>query len=139
MGRISWSQVQQWKSCPYKWKLAYVDGHRQWVDNIYTVYGKALHATMQTYLEEMYNESIVKADKLDLPNMLLDRLKYYYSEGVKAADGKHFSTQKELSEFCIQGAKGLEWFKKHRADYFQKKNWELVGIEVQLEEKYRHV
>ena len=139
MGRISWSQVQQWKSCPYKWKLNYVDGHRQWVDNIYTVYGKALHATMQTYLEEMYNESIVKADKLDLPNMLLDRLKYYYSEGVKAADGTHFSTQKELTDFCIQGAKGLDWFKKHRADYFQKKNWELVGIEVQLDEKYRHV
>ena len=69
----------------------------------------------------------------------MDRLKFYYSEGVKAADGKHFSTQKELTEFCIQGAKGLEWFKKHRSDYFQKKNWELVGIEVQLEEKYRQV
>ena len=78
MGRISWSQVTSWKSCPYKWKLGYIDGLRQFKDSIYTVYGKAFHATMQTYLEEMYNESIVKADTLDLPNMLLDRLKFYY-------------------------------------------------------------
>jgi hypothetical protein len=139
MGRISWSQVTSWKSCPYKWKLGYIDGLRQFKDSIYTVYGKAFHATMQTYLEEMYNESIVKADTLDLPNMLLDRLKFYYSEGVKAADGVHFSTQKELTEFCVQGAKALTWFKKHRGDYFQKKNWELVGVEVELNEKYKYV
>lgn len=139
MGRISWSQVQIWNSCPYRWKLNYIDKLGSFTDSIYTVYGKAIHATLQEYLTEMYENSIVSADKLDLGNMLLDRLKYYYSKGVESADGVHFSTQKELTEFCIQGAKALDWFKKKRGDYFQKKNWELVGIEVPLNTKYKHV
>ena len=132
MERISWSQVQIYNQCPHKWKLNYIDKIRPGSDSIYTVYGKALHATMQTYLEEMYDQSIQQADKMDLGNMLVDRVRFYYAEGVKAAHGKHFSTKQELTEFCIQGAKALEWFKKKRGDYFSKRNWELVGIEVPL-------
>ncbi len=40
-----------------------------------------------------------KADEIDLPNMLVDRVKEHYKEGVKNAKGKHFSTQSELTEF----------------------------------------
>jgi hypothetical protein len=137
--RISWSQVQIYNQCPHKWKLNYIDKIRPGSDSIYTVYGKALHATMQTYLEEMYDQSIQQADKMDLGNMLVDRVRFYYAEGVKAAHGKHFSTKQELTEFCIQGAKALEWFKKKRGDYFSKRNWELVGIEVPLNTEYKGV
>ena len=44
-----------------------------------------------------------------------------------------------MTEFTIQGAKALEWFKKRRGDYFSKRNWELVGIEVPLNTKYKTV
>ena len=38
----------------------------------------------------------------------------------------------ELTEFCVQGAKALDWFKRHRGEYFAKKDWELLGIEVPI-------
>ena len=139
MGKISWSQFQTWSTCPYKWKLNYIDKNRIWTDSIHTIYGKAFHDTLEHYLFIMYNFSIKKADEIDLPNMLVDRVKEHYAEGVKNAKGKHFSTQAELTEFCVQGAKGLTWFKKHRDQYFQKKNWELLGIEVELNTEYKNV
>ena len=139
MGRISWSQFQTWSTCPYKWKLNYIDKNRIWTDSIHTIYGKAFHDTLEHYLFVMYNESIKKADEIDLPNMLVDKVKEHYIKGVKNAKGKHFSTQSELTEFCVQGAKGLTWFKKHRDQYFQKKNWELLGIEVELDTQYKTV
>ena len=36
MARISYSQFSQWVQCPHKWKLQYIDGHRQFKGNIYT-------------------------------------------------------------------------------------------------------
>ena len=139
MGRISWSQVQTWTTCPYKWKINYIDGIKPWTDSIYTVYGKALHETMQKYLDIMYNKSIREADELDLGNILVDNVRTIYSDCVKNANGVHFSTQQELTEFCIQGAKGLTWFVKHRGDYFPKKDWELIGVEVPISTEYKTV
>tara|TARA_Y100000004_G_C8952288_1_gene429146 strand:+ start:1616 stop:2494 length:879 start_codon:yes stop_codon:yes gene_type:complete len=139
MEKISWSQVQIYNQCPFKWKLNYIDKIRPVSDSIYTIYGKALHEVLQTYLTEMYNDSITKADKLDLPNLLVDRVKFYYGDAVEARNGSHFSTQGELTEFCMQGAKALDWFKKRRGQYFSKKNWELMGIEVPLNTEYNGV
>ncbi|MBK64541.1 MAG: hypothetical protein CMB47_03355 [Euryarchaeota archaeon] len=139
MNKISWSQVQTYVQCPYKWKLNYIDKNRKFTDSIYTVYGKAVHEVIQHYLTVMYDKSIKEADEIDMPNMLVDKVKYFYSEGVKNADGEHFSKQSELTEFCVQGAKALDWFKRHRGEYFTKKNWELLGIEVPIEDKYKSV
>jgi RecB family exonuclease len=139
MGRISWSQFGVWSNCPHKWKLNYVDKIRPGSDSIYTVYGKAMHVVLQTYLTTMFEKTIKEADEIDLGNMLVDKVKEFYAQGVKDADGKHFSTASQLTEFCIQGAKGLEWFKKRRGNYFNKKGWELLGVELKLDETYKSV
>ena len=39
----------------------------------------------------------------------------------------------------MQGAIALDWFKKNRANYFAKKNWELLGIEVPIDDEYNGV
>ena len=139
MNKISWSQVQTYVQCPYKWKLNYIDKNRPGSDSIYTVYGKAVHEVIQHYLTTMYEKSIKEADLIDMPNMLVDQVKEFYTEGVKKANGEHFSKQSELTEFCVQGAKALDWFKRHRGEYFSKKNWELLGIEVPIDDKYKSV
>jgi len=139
MGRISWSQFGVWSQCPHKWKLNYVDKIRPGSDSIYTVYGKAMHEVLQTYLTTMFEKTIKEADEIDLGNMLVDKVKEFYAKGVVAANGKHFSTAAQLTEFCIQGAKGLEWFKKRRGNYFNKKGWELLGVELKLDETYKSV
>jgi len=139
MQKISWSQYSAWKSCPQKWKLRYIDKQKIYTDSIYTVYGKAFHEVLQTYLTVMYSESIKAADELDLGNMLVESLRKIYSEAVASMGGSHFSKKSELIEFCIQGAKALDWFKKKRAHYFTKNGWELLGIEVPLEDEYNGV
>jgi len=48
MEKISWSQVQIYNQCPFKWKLNYIDKIRPVSDSIYTIYGKALHEGLQT-------------------------------------------------------------------------------------------
>ena len=50
-----------------------------------------------------------------------------------------FQHKESCQEFCIQGAKALQWFKKRRGQYFSKKNWELIGIEVPLNTQYNGV
>ncbi len=139
MQKISWSQYVAWKSCPQKWKLRYIDKQKFYTDSIHTVFGKAFHEVLQTYLTRMYEESIKNADELDLGNMLVESLKEHYSSAVAAMGGSHFSKKSELIEFCIQGAKALEWFKKKRAYYFNKNGWELIGVEIPINDKYKNV
>ena len=50
MGKISYSQFSQWDKCPQMWKLNYLDKLGTFRDNIYTIFGSALHETIQAYL-----------------------------------------------------------------------------------------
>ena len=43
MKRISYSQYNQWATCPYKWKLNYIDELGEYTDNIHTLFGKSMH------------------------------------------------------------------------------------------------
>jgi hypothetical protein len=41
-------------SCPRKWKLTYIDGLEAPSDSIDTIYGTAMHETIQAFLTEYY-------------------------------------------------------------------------------------
>jgi hypothetical protein len=45
---------------------------------------------------------------------------------------KHFSNPLQLAEYLEDGVAILDWFKKRRKQYFSTKDWELVGIEIEL-------
>ena len=47
MGKISYSQFAMWDKCPYTWKLNYVDKAETFKGNIYTLFGGAIHETIQ--------------------------------------------------------------------------------------------
>ncbi len=70
MNRISYSQYSKWASCPYSWELKYINELSEFEHNIYLIFGSSIHTVMQEYLTVMYNESIRKADELDLSKML---------------------------------------------------------------------
>ncbi len=132
MKRISYSQYSQWDSCPYKWKLNYIDKLGEYTDNIHTLFGTSMHEVLQTYLTVMYNDTIKMADALPLDEMLLHRMKYNYTTIMEKNGGVEFCTQADMEEFYQHGLLILEWIKKKRANYFSKKNYELVGIEVPI-------
>ena len=130
--KISYSQYNQWISCPHKWKLNYIEGLGEYTDSIHTLFGTSMHEVLQTYLTVMYNDTIKMADALPLQKMLLHRMKYNYTTIMEKNGGVEFCTQADMEEFYQHGLLILEWFKKKRANYFSKKNYELVGIEVPI-------
>ena len=67
MGKISYSQFSMWDKCPYTWKANYVDKAETFKGNIYTLFGSAIHETIQAYLVCYYERTIKEADAL-LPN-----------------------------------------------------------------------
>ena len=133
MKRISYSQYNQWVTCPHKWKLNYIDELGEYTDSIHTLFGTSMHEVLQTYLTVMYNDTIKMADALPLEKMLLHRMKTNYTQIMERNGGEVFCEQEDMEEFYSHGLTILEWFKKKRNMYFSKKNYELVGIEVPIE------
>ena len=133
MKKVSYSQYNQWTTCPHKWKLNYVDNLRDYTDSIHTLFGTSMHEVLQTYLTVMYNDTIKMADALPLDKMLLHRMKYNYTKTMESNGGVEFCKQNDMEEFYTHGLAILEWFNKKRANSFSKKNYELVGIEVPIQ------
>ena len=132
MKKISYSQYNQWITCPYKWKLNYIDKLGVFTDSIHTMFGTSMHEVLQTYLTVMYNDTVKMADALPLKKMLLTRMKRNYQQIMERNGGEVFCEQSDMEEFYKHGLLILEWFKKKRANYFSKKGYELVGIEVPI-------
>ena len=133
MKRISYSQYNQWVTCPYKWKLNYIDELRQFTDSIHTMFGTSMHEVLQTYLTVMYNDTAKMADALPLDKMLLHRMKTNYTDIMQRNGGEVFCEQEDMEEFYQHGLNILDWFKKKRGMYFSKRGYELVGVEVPIE------
>ena len=133
MGKISYSQFAKWDKCPYTWKLDYVDKEQTFKGNIYTLFGTAIHETIQAYLVCYYERTIKEADDLPLVDIFSYRLKENYKIS-KAQHGDEFPvTQAEMISFYNDGVNIIKEFLKRKSSYFPKKNTELVGIEVKLD------
>lgn len=129
---VSYSQFSIYLQCPNKWKLDYLDGLRSYEHNINTTFGTSFHNTVQHYLEVMYNESVKKADTIDLAEYLRDNMMTEYKNTLTQNNNKHYSTAEELAEYHADGVAILNYFKKHRSAYFSSKQHTLLGIETPL-------
>ena len=135
MGKISYSQFSKWDKCPYTWKLDYIDKVETFIGNIYTLFGTAVHETLQAYLVCYYERTIKEADNLPLR----DILQYRMEENYKISKEKHGDdfdvTLGDMKSFYKDGCTIIVEFLKHKSGYFPKKNTELVGIEIALNHK----
>lgn len=129
---ISYSQMSMYLQCPKKWALQYRDGHKIYSPSINMVFGTAIHETLQNYLSVMYNESTVKADEIDLEEYFEDRFRETYTKEYQNNNKIHFSDSEEMREFFDDGLAILEFIKEKRNEYFSKKDWHLVGIEIPI-------
>jgi hypothetical protein len=130
--RISYSQWSVFETCPQRWKLTYIDKLDTFTSSIDTCFGTAFHETMQEYLTTMYNDSVKKAELIDFRAVLTSKLKTEYSTAVQGNAGVHFSNAAQLGEYLEDGVAILDWFRKRRKQYFSTKDWQLVGIEIEL-------
>jgi len=140
---ISYSQMSMFNECPKKWSLQYREGHKSFTSSIHTVFGTALHETLQHYLTVMYEQSGAAADRLNTSEMLEENLREEYKKQYKANNNQHFVTPDELREFYEDGVEIIRELSKDKTKYFGKRGWYLVGCEVPIiltpHSKYQNV
>ena len=121
-----------WKGCSHRWKLVYKDKVGIFTPNMAMLFGTVMHEVLQEYVKTIYGKSINEANQLQLDDMLKNGLREQYKKLLTECNGNHFSNEKEMAEYYFDGVQILQWFKAHRADFFQKKDYELVGIETPI-------
>lgn len=129
---ISYSQFLSYNTCPHQWYLRYVRKLGIYEPSIHTVFGTAMHETIQTWLDKMYSETIKSAMEMDLNALLRERMTKTYKKEKFRAGHKHFSNPLEMESFYNDGVEILNYLKKKRPSYLKNKNTYLVGIETPL-------
>jgi hypothetical protein len=129
---ISFSQFQMYSDCPKKWSLQYREGHKQFNSTIHTVFGTALHETLQHYLTVFYEQSGAEADRINTSEMLEDTLREEYKKQYKSNNKQHFVSPEELREFYEDGVEMIRDFSKNKAKHFSKRGWYLIGCEIPI-------
>ena len=137
MARVSFSQYGMWSSCPQQYKLNYIDKLGESSSNIHTIFGSAMHETIQHYLSVMYGVSKKQADEINVDKLLLERMRENYKVEVEKMSEGTPCSQDELEEFFGDGRRILEWFMKHISKFYSKSGYELVGIEIPLNKEIK--
>ena len=129
---VSYSQMSIYKQCPHRWKLQYKDKIKRFTSSIHTVFGTAIHEVIQEFLDVRYNDSKIKANKIDLEKLFQDKFSDEYQKQYKSNSKTHFSSAEEMREFFEDGTLILKEFKKDINVNFSTKGTYLVGCEVPL-------
>jgi len=129
--RVSYSQYTMYASCPKQWKLNYMDGHRSFDPSLHLVFGTAMHETLQSWLDVLYNKSLKEATEMDLGKLLYDGMIEEYKK-MREQTGTDFSTPSQMEEFLEDGIEILNYITKNRIDYFNTRQLNLVAIELPI-------
>lgn len=130
---ISYSQMSIFRSCAHRWKLQYKDKIKKFDSSIHTVFGTSIHESLQHYLDVAYEKSFAAANReIDLNEDFQHRFISEYQSQYKKNKNTHFSDASEMREFFEDGVAILDWFKKKRSRYFNKKGTYLVGCELPI-------
>ena len=137
MAKVSYSQYTMWSSCPQQFKLNYIDKLGTSSANVHTIFGSAMHETIQHFLNVMYNVTKKQALQLDLDGMLKDKLvEHFTAEKQKLTEGTPCSRE-ELEEFYGDGRHILDYFRNKLDKLYTKSGFELVAIEMPLNAKIK--
>lgn len=138
MAKVSYSQYSQWSTCPQQYKLGYVDGLREFSANIHTIFGTAMHETIQHFLKVMYTVSKKEAMEIDTDSLLLKHMRQEFTkENDKLEEGKFVCSRDEMEEFYGDGRRIINWLKKKLNKFYKKTGYELVAIELPLNAKIK--
>lgn len=128
---VSYSQFSIYTKCPHQWYLTYVENKQPYQATIHTVFGTAIHETIQEYVDNMYVLSGAAADRMNLHEIFQNKFSELYTEEYKKV-GSHFSTPTEMGEFYEDAVNLLNYVKKNRKKIFTTKGVKLLDIELPL-------
>lgn len=127
---VSYSQYKTYRECPHRWELNYKDGLFPFTSNVNSVFGTALHETLQHYLTLLYTDSVKASEELNFEEYLFQRMVETYKKEMKDNNGQHFITQEEMQEYYEDGILILDYLRKKRKVLFDYRTIELVAIEL---------
>jgi len=134
---ISYSQLSSFSSCQRQWYLQYVKKLAPYQPSIHATFGTAMHETLQTWLEVLYHDKVKTANEMDLDALLYENMIKAYKSTKAQNSHQHFSNEKELTMFWIDGKHILNYIKKKRRAYFGTKGVFLAGVETLLYQELR--
>ena len=140
MKKISYSQYSMWANCPHAWKLKYVDGHKLDDSSIHTVFGTAMHETIQEWLDVLYNKSETMAKTMYLHDGFKDKLLNLFKENtvvMENGEKTFLADKKTLMEFHEHGCLILSYIQNNYKKLFPTENTKLFGIEYELNMEVR--
>jgi hypothetical protein len=123
-------------TCPHQWKLSKIDKLQVYTPSVHTVFGTAMHETIQDWLHVMYNQSAKAANEVDLREQLKLKMREVYEKERKKTK-EAFTTADDLNSFFLDGVQILDYLKKKRSSYFSMKNTYLAGIETDIVQEIR--
>jgi hypothetical protein len=130
MAKVSYSQYGMYSTCQEQYKLNYIDKLGTSSANIHTIFGSAMHETIQHFLDVMYNVTKKQALQLNLEEMLYKQLvEHFTKENEKMEDGMFPCTKEELGEFFEDGKLILQYFRNKLDKLYSKSGFELLAIE----------
>jgi len=132
---ISNSQVGVYLVCPYQYWLLKIKGIPNNGGSIFTVFGTAIHRTLQEYLEVLYYESVKKAGTMNLYNNLRNYMidECVSEEKKNKGFGEEILKSDAFKDAYYDGIEIINDFIKRRRKYFSTRSTELLAIEEKLD------
>lgn len=124
MANFSYSKVDTYLQCPFKYRLQYVDGHYTYLDSIATEFGSAIHATEEGIAKAIQARQPI--NYVQLKNNLIKKLyelQYKYPNDFVAQDKSDRTYEQKAYKYLKTGIYRLEKFLSENP------NLSVVGVE----------
>ena len=131
--QFSYSKIETFKQCPYKYKLMYLDGHYIEYDNIATEFGSFIHSIEEKIGNCLKENKVVDYNNLILiANSKIEELKNKYPKDFYTPD-KTGKTYEDKINFYINNS--IYRLEKR----VKEKNLEVIACEKEFFVEYENV
>ena len=130
----SYSQYVRWMKCPRSFKHEKIDKLGKFEQSISSIFGTAIHESIQDCLVIQYEKGGLAADSFDYLSKFKE---VFLKEYKKAQEQGAIIAMEDIKEHIQNGIDILNHIlsPKNRTKHFPKVDHKLVGIEVELDEE----
>lgn len=138
---VSFSQYKMWRECGYRWELAYVEDLKVRTQSIHTIFGTAVHETLQEWLErdvfggrgDLFISSVDLSERFK--EIFIREAEPHLRIEDEAGNVTFLFSREEMEEFYQQGIEIINYVQKNHKKFFPSEDVELYGIEYELDEE----
>lgn len=127
---VSHSQFSNWWTCPFKWKLDYIDHLKTFEDSLHMCFGTGIHEAIQEFLKIYFEKGEGEAGSFDMVGKFVETFKREVALKKIVYDAAEFDGFIEDGKAIILEFRNFENVRY----YFPRDKWELIGIETEINE-----